>query len=62
MLKILSKYFRYSGVWIGLVVNPCHWEIRFDLMHPDDMNPKMRGVFISFGLIWIRIILDDGSW
>jgi hypothetical protein len=62
MLKILSKYIRYSGIWAGLVFNPYHWEFRFDQFHPDDMNPNMRGFFISFGPLWIRLVLDDGSW
>jgi len=62
MLKILSKYIRYSGLWIGLVFNPYHWEFRFDQLHPDELNPNMRGFYISFGPFWIRIVLDDGSW
>ena len=61
-LKILSKYIRHSGVWLGLVVNPCHWEFRLDRLRPDDMNPKMRGLYISFGPFLFRLVVDDGSW
>lgn len=62
MLKILSNYLRYSGIWMGLVINPFHWDFRFDFLHPDDLNPNMRGVYISIGPIWTRFILDNGSW
>lgn len=62
MLKILSKYIRYSGIWAGIVVNPFHWEARYDQLHPDDLNPNMRGFYASIGAIWVRVILDDGSW
>ncbi len=56
------KYLKYSGIWFGLVVNPFHWEFRFQSITPDDMNPKQYGVFISIGPIWVRLIVDDGSW
>jgi hypothetical protein len=62
MLKILSNYIRYSGVWISFSLNPCHWNFRFEFMHPDELNPKMRGIFISIGFFSIRMIVDDGSW
>lgn len=62
MLKNLSKYIRYSGVWVGLAVNPCHWDVRLSFLHPDDLNPNMRGFYISLGPVWLRVIIDDGSW
>ena len=62
MLKILSKYVKYSGVWVGLVINPYQWDVRFEFLHPDELNPNMRGFFVSFGPVWLRAILDDGSW
>lgn len=62
MLKTLSNYIRYSGVWVGLVINPCHWDIRIEQLHPDDLNPNMRGFYISLGPVWVRFILDNGSW
>jgi hypothetical protein len=62
MLKILSKYIRYSGIWISLALNPFHWRVSFEFMHPDELNPNMRGVFISLLPISLRIIVDDGSW
>lgn len=62
MLKILSNYIRYSGIWIGLVVNPFHWTLDCNYLHPDELNPNMVGVYISLGPIWIRFVIDDGSW
>jgi hypothetical protein len=62
MLKILSKYIKYSGIWIGFVVNPFHWKLTFEFLHPDGLNPNMRGIYISGGPIWVRVVLDDGSW
>lgn len=62
MLKTLSKYIRYSGIWVGLVINPFHWDFRSEFLHPDDLNPNMRGVYISIGPIWARFVLDNGSW
>jgi hypothetical protein len=62
MLKILSKYIRYSGVWVSFALNPFHWRVSFEFMHPDELNPNMRGVFISLLPISLRIIVDDGSW
>jgi hypothetical protein len=62
MLKTLNNYLRYSGIWSGLVINPFHWDFRYQFLHPDDLNPNMRGVYISFGPIWIRVVIDDGTW
>lgn len=62
MLKNLSNYIRYSGVWVGAVINPFHWEFKFEFMHPDELNPAMRGIFVSLGPVWLRGVLDNGSW
>jgi len=62
MLKILSKYIRYSGIWVSFALNPFHWRVSFEFMHPDELNPNMRGVFVSLLPISVRIIVDDGSW
>ena len=62
MLKILSKYIKNSGIWAGIAVNPYHWEWRIDQLHPDDLNPNMRGFYVSLGPVWFRVTLDNGSW
>lgn len=61
-LKILSNYAKYSGIWAGVVVNPFHWDVRFEHLHPDDLNPNMRGFYLSLGPVWLRVVIDDGSW
>lgn len=61
-LKILSNYFRFSGIWVGAVINPCHWNFSFEFLHPDELNPKMKGVYVSVGPVWARLVIDDGSW
>lgn len=61
-LKTLIDYLKYSGIWINIVVNPFHWKLDLSLLHPDDLNPKMLGLYISIGPINVRAVLDDGSW
>mgnify|MGYP003335464961 CR=1 FL=1 len=62
MLKTLSKYIQYSGVWVSLAANPFHWSFRFDFLHPDELNPKMRGIYVVCGFVSLRVVIDDGSW
>jgi len=62
MLKTLSNYLKYSGIWVGFAINPFHWKLDFEWLHPDDLNPNMYGSYISFGPVWVRIVIDDGSW
>jgi len=47
---------------MGLVFNPCHWELRFTNIKPDALNPKQNGFMISIGPIWVRGVIDDGAW
>lgn len=62
-LKILTNWVKYSGVWIGFVLNPYHWEP--DVKFYTKTDNEMYGLCfleINLGLIWIRIIIDDGRW
>jgi len=47
---------------MGLVFNPYHWEVRVENIQPDELNPKNYGFMISLGPIWVRGVIDDGSW
>lgn len=61
-MKKMFKYLRYSGVWIGLILNPFHWRIAWDKeikQWPDD---RMFENCVYVGPIYIRVIIDDGSW
>jgi hypothetical protein len=56
------NWLKYSGVWMGIVLNPFHWEICFTGVEPDDLNPRRWGAFASLGPLWVRVIIDDGTW
>jgi hypothetical protein len=62
MLKTLSNYIQYSGIWVSLCVNPFHWSFKSEFMHPDDLNPKMRGIYVVLAMVSVRVVIDDGSW
>lgn len=59
-------WLKYSGIWMGLVVNPFHW--RFSWVTTDkSMWKEFPNDFVFencvyFGPIWIRVIIDDGRW
>ena len=61
-LKNLSKFVRYSGIWVSFVLNPYHWRLVFEFMQPDELNPKMRGFYFSLLPLTVRIVVDDGTW
>lgn len=58
----LKNYLKYSGMWIGFVLNPYHWEFKIQRMKPDEFNPKNHGFMISVGPFWVRGVIDDGTW
>lgn len=58
-----SKWIRYSGIWVGFVLNPFHWSFgwkRSTREWPDDLHFFDNAVY--FGPVWIRLIIDDGRW
>lgn len=56
------KWIKHSGVWLGIVVNPFHWQLQFTTFGPTDMDPAKSGFYINLGPVWIRAVIDDGSW
>ena len=62
MLKTFINYLKHSGIWIGFVFNPLHWQIKIETFSPDDMNPKLYGFTMHIAACWIKIIVDDGSY
>ena len=62
MLKTLSNYIRYSGIWVTFGLNPCHWNFQFEFLHPDELNPKMLGIYVVLAFMSVRVVIDDGSW
>jgi hypothetical protein len=60
---MLKNYLKHSGLCIGLIINPYHWEkIRFNITGPTELDPSMHTFFISLGPIWIRGVVDNGDW
>ena len=68
MLKKCLKWLEFSGVWVGVVLNPYHWEpdlkIRTNNDMPDSGGNDWGVLFLelNLGFVWIRIIIDDGRW
>lgn len=59
-LKTFLKVLEYSGAWIGIVINPAHWTFGVKINPEDD--PGIFYFEINLGLVWLRIVIDDGSW
>lgn len=59
----LKNLVKYSGIWAGFVLNPYHWQFKIktgsDGILEDDV---IFGLSVYFGPVWIRVVLDDGSW
>lgn len=51
------RWVRYSGVWFGFVMNPCHWQLKWKTN-----TRKVYDNTLYFGPLWITVIFDDGSW
>lgn len=62
MLKNLINYLKYSGVWMGIILNPFHWSFQLQLLKPTDMDPQQHGLYANFGPFWIRMVIDNGTY
>lgn len=61
--KNFLNWFKYSGVWAGIVANPYHWEP--DIKFHTETENEVWGLFyleVNLGIVWIRIVIDDGRW
>ena len=58
--KILD-YLKYSGIWVGIVFNPYHWQFGWK-RNEDVYDSHLFDNSIHLGPIWIRVIIDDGHW
>jgi hypothetical protein len=56
------KWLRYSGITLGMTVNPFHWAFGGHLIKPTDMDPSQYGFYVSLGFVWLRIWIDNGDW
>lgn len=58
----LKNYLKHSGLWIGLVFNPYHWDFKLDVNPKHHIDNYIFYFEISLGLVWLKVIVDDGSW
>ena len=61
-MKKIFSYLRYSGVWIGFVLNPLHWQIAWARGSTEWPNDYLFENCLYIGPIYIRVIIDDGRW
>jgi hypothetical protein len=59
---MLKNYLKYSGLWAGLVLNPYHWNFKLEVDPPQLIDTYLFHFELYLGLIWIRIVIDDGNW
>ena len=59
---MLRNYLKYSGLWAGFVLNPYHWNFKFELKSDDLFDDYIFFMQLYVGPIWIRIIIDNGKW
>jgi len=52
------RYLKYSGIWLGLAINPYHWRVSWRCTAGGGPEENI----INFGPFWIRVIIDDGEW
>jgi hypothetical protein len=60
-LKNFLKWFEYSGVWVGFVLNPFHWEPDIKVI-TDKTEFGLVYFELNLGLVWMRLVIDDGRW
>lgn len=60
-LKNYLNWFRFSGVWGGVVLNPYHWEPEIKVL-TDRAEYGIIFFELNLGIAWIRIVIDDGRW
>lgn len=57
------NWLKYSGIWIGIVLNPFHWRLKWERTR--DGDSCLTHVFencLYIGPFWLRVIIDDGRW
>jgi hypothetical protein len=58
----LKNYLKHSGLWAGFVLNPYHWNFKLEVDPPQLIDTYLFHFELYLGLIWIRIVIDDGNW
>lgn len=50
------NWLKYSGIWIGIVLNPYHWRLKWE----HDSEQVFENC-LYVGPVWIRVIFDNGE-
>lgn len=59
---MLKNYLKHSGVWAGFVLNPYHWNFKLEVNPQHDIDTYIFHFELYLGLVWLRVVVDDGSW
>ena len=59
---MLKNYLKHSGLWAGLVLNPYHWNFKLEVDPPQLVDTYIFHFELYLGLVWLRVVVDDGSW
>jgi hypothetical protein len=58
----LKNYLKFSGLWAGFVLNPYHWNFKLEVNPPQDIDTYIFHFELYLGLVWLRVVVDDGTW
>lgn len=58
MKKMFIQYLKHSGMWVGFVFNPYHWE--FKIIDDAPFESNVFDTCIRCGPVWIRLVIDHG--
>jgi hypothetical protein len=59
---MLKNYLKYSGLWAGFVLNPYHWNFKLEVNPQHNIDTYIFHFELYLGLVWLRVVIDDGSW
>jgi hypothetical protein len=60
---MLKNWLKYSGLWAGIVFNPYHWQFKINNGNEGLLEDEPAcGFAIYLGPVWIRGVIDNGSW
>ena len=58
----LVNFLKYSGVWVGFVLNPYQWRFSITNGNESVLDDSLFELAIYAGPVWVRVVIDDGRW
>lgn len=58
----LAKYAEYSGLWMGVALNPWHWQWGLHDCSGHWQQQLQFKFSCHLGPLWLRVIVDHGRW